>query len=161
MPIEIADFKHVLRKRAGTVTIVTMCAGGECHGLTVMDWCVVSLDPPLVLVCIGNDLHSQMLLAEGCCFAINILDAGQRALSDRFAGRVLGVVDRLQGIAYHNDVTDAPILDECLAWLDCRIVRVLSAGDHTVYVAEVEGASAGRAGSPLLYYDGDYRAVAE
>lgn len=161
MPVEIADFKRVMRKRAGTVTIVTMCAGGECHGLTVMDWCVASLEPPLVLVCIGNDLHSQALLAKGCCFAVNILDAGQSALSDRFAGRVAGVADRLQGVAHHTAVTDAPILDDCLAWLDCRVAHILPAGDHTIYVAEVEGASVGRASGPLLYYDGDYRTIAE
>src|SRR5512146_2249046 len=130
--MDLADFKRVMRKRAGTVTIVTMCAGGECHGLTVVDWCSVSLDPPLVLVCIGNDLHSQTLLAEGCCFAINILGAGQAGLSDRFAGRVLGVVDRLKGVPYHGGVTDSPILEDCLAWLDCRVVRVSEAGDHTI-----------------------------
>ncbi len=159
MLIEPDAFKRVMRQHAGAVNIVTMCVDGDCHGLTVMDFCSVSLSPPLILVCIGNDLRSQMLLEQGCCFAVNFLRADQVPQSDRFAGRVPGVLDRMAGVATHTAVTGAPILSDCLAWLDCRVVSVLPAGDHSIYVAQVEAGDLAGAGSPLIYHDGTYRTL--
>ncbi len=157
MVVEPDTFKRVMRQHAGAVNIVTMCVDGDCHGLTVMDFCSVSLDPPLILVSIGNDLRSQALLEQGCCFAVNFLHGDQAPLSDRFAGRVPGVIDRLAGVATRTATTGAPILSDCLAWLDCRVVSALPAGDHTLYVAQVEAADTAGTGEPLLYYNGGYR----
>jgi flavin reductase (DIM6/NTAB) family NADH-FMN oxidoreductase RutF len=160
MPIEPEDFKRVLRQRAASVMIVTMRVGEQRHGLTVMDFCSVSLEPPLVLVCIGNDLRSHALLDQGRAFAVNLLAAEHEALSDRFAGREPGVIDRLDGLVYHAAVTGAPILAGCLGWLDCTIVNIVPAGDHTIYVAQVEAGDLELPGRPLVYYNSEYHTVA-
>ena len=161
MAVSEHQFRHALSRFSSGVTVVTTRnAAGHAYGITVSAFCSVSLVPPMVLVCIGNDLHSQTLLAEGCCFAINMLREDQAGLSDRFAGRVPGVIDRLQGLTYRAGITDSPILEDCLAWLECRITRVMTAGDHTIYVAVVEAASLESEAGPLLYFRSDYRTVA-
>jgi flavin reductase (DIM6/NTAB) family NADH-FMN oxidoreductase RutF len=112
MPIDFEDFRVVLRRRTGSVSIVTMQAGDQAHGLTVMDFCAVSMQPPLVLVSIGNDLRSHALLGQSRAFAVSFLRDDQQTLSDRFAGRDSSVLDRLDGVATRRAVTGAPILVE-------------------------------------------------
>jgi flavin reductase (DIM6/NTAB) family NADH-FMN oxidoreductase RutF len=160
MPIDFEDFRVVLRRRTGSVSIVTMQAGDQTHGLTVMDFCAVSMQPPLMLVSIGNDLRSHTLLDRSRAFAISLLRDDQQGLSDRFAGRDSSVLDRLAGVATHTAVTGAPILADCLGWLDCTIAQIVPAGDHTVYIGQVEAGAVSGGGKPLMYWDGDYRRLA-
>jgi flavin reductase (DIM6/NTAB) family NADH-FMN oxidoreductase RutF len=156
MPIEPESYRRVLRRRAASVMIVTMRVGEQRHGLTVMDFCSVSLEPPLVLISIGNDLRSHQLLQQARAFAVNLLDENQQELSDRFAGRFPEVTERLAGLRYHEALTGAPILDDALGWLDCRVVNIVPGGDHTIYLGQVEAGDLLREGRPLLYYNGDY-----
>jgi flavin reductase (DIM6/NTAB) family NADH-FMN oxidoreductase RutF len=156
MPIPLDQFKHVMRQWVSGVTIVTMQAGDRMHGLTVSGFLGVSLEPPLVAVSIGQELTSYRLLAENAAYAVNFLRDDQRELSDRFAGR-LGDVDRFAGLTTYTASTGAPILDDCLAWLDCRVVTTHAVGDHTLYVGEVVAAKVNTPASPLLYWNADYR----
>jgi flavin reductase (DIM6/NTAB) family NADH-FMN oxidoreductase RutF len=156
MPIPLDQFKHVMRQWVSGVTIVTLQAGDRMHGLTVSGFLGVSLEPPLVAVSIGQELTSYRLLAENAAYAVNFLRDDQRELSDRFAGR-LGDVDRFAGLTTHTASTGAPILDDCLAWLDCRVVATHAVGDHTLYVGEVVAAKMNAQASPLLYWNADYR----
>jgi flavin reductase (DIM6/NTAB) family NADH-FMN oxidoreductase RutF len=155
MAISASDFKHVMRQWATGVTIVTMRHGDAIHGLTVSGFVGVSLEPPLALISIGQELKTHELLPQGRCFAVNFLRDDQRELSDRFAGRE-GDVDRFAGLATRVAVTGAPILDECLGWMDCRLVSTTPVGDHCLYVGEIV-ASGVSEGKPLLYWAGDYR----
>ncbi len=156
MPISIDEFKQTMRHWASGVTIVTMQADGFAHGLTVSGFLSLSLEPPLVLISIGQELHSHELLNKSRAFAVNLLRADQVDLSDKFAGR-WGNVDRFGGLTYRTEVTGSPVFDDCAAWLDCRVVSNYQAGDHTIYVGEVVASGVNGDSTPLLYWNGDYR----
>jgi flavin reductase (DIM6/NTAB) family NADH-FMN oxidoreductase RutF len=158
MGVSVNEFKYVMRQWASGVTVVTLRAGEQVHGLTVSGFLGVSLEPPLVLISIGQELHSHDLLPQGRCFAVNFLRDDQRELSDRFAGR-LGNVDRFEGVATRTAVTGAPVFEDCLAWLDCRLIETQIAGDHTLYIGEVVATGVTPGGEPLLYWNADYRQV--
>ena len=153
MPLDPDTFRAVLGRFASGVTVVTTCDdAGRDHGMTVSAFCSLSLSPPLVLVCVDHNASMHPLLVPGASLAINILAAGQEALSRRFSGKD---TDRFDGIGYARGLTGAPLLDDVLAALECRIVRIHDGGDHTIVIAEVEVATA-RAERPLLYYRGGY-----
>jgi len=146
-------FRAVLGRFATGVTVVTTRdADGTPHGMTVSAFSSLSLEPPLVLVCVANSATMAPLMASAEHFAVNVLSSTQEAVSRRFAG---DVHDRFAGIGFHEGHNGAPVLDEVLAWLQCRIVARHPAGDHVIIIGEVEHADVGD-GKPLLYYRGGY-----
>ena len=150
-------FRTVLSRFASGITVITArSADGAPHGMTVSAFSSLSLDPPLVLVCIGNEATMAPLLADAAAFGVNILGDTQEALSRRFAGKL---EDRFAGIGYTEGQLGAPILDDVLAWMQCRIVARHPAGDHVILVGQVEQAGV-RDGNPLLYFRGGYAALA-
>jgi len=150
------SFRSVLGRFASGVTVVTAVDGaGREHGMTVSAFCSLSLDPPLVLVCIDHDASMHELLHETSHFAVNILSSRQEALSRRFSHPE---ADRFDGIGYTRGASGVPILDDVLAWLECRIVARHAAGDHTIVIGQAEaGETSGD--RPLLYYRGGYAAL--
>jgi flavin reductase (DIM6/NTAB) family NADH-FMN oxidoreductase RutF len=157
MPVDPDLYKQVMRHFPSGITVVTLRAGDETHGLTVSAFCSVSLDPPLVLVCIGTDLYSHELIERGKCFAVNFLSENDADLSDRFAGRIPELTDRFAGLKTAVAVTGAPILECCVAYLDCTVYAAHDGGDHTIYVGLVEDAGVLGDTPPLVYYQGTYR----
>ena len=153
--IDTSEFRRVLGHFPTGVTVVTSRrpGGGPC-GLTVNAFCSVSLEPPLVLVCIEQDADSHECFELAGAYAVNILE-GERGetLSRRFSSWRRD--DKFEGIAFRSEATGAPILQEALAWVDCRIVDSRPAGDHTILVGEVQAADA-HEGTPLVYYRGGY-----
>ena len=148
-----AEFRRVLGHFATGVTIVTTCdSDGRPTGLTASAFTSVSLDPPLVLVCIDHKSQSHGPLVDGGRFAVNILSVDQEALSRKFATTRL---DKFDGVAYRLSPLGLPILAEALAHLECVTVSTHVEGDHTILVGRVEDVSAG-SGHPLLYYRGQY-----
>lgn len=146
-------FRAVLGRFASGVTVVTLRdEGGRDHGMTASAFCSLSLSPPLVLLCVDQSASMHPLLAVGREIAVNILAAGQEALSRRFSGPDR---NRFDGIGYRRGLTGAALLDDVLAMLECTVVRLYEGGDHTIVVAEVDTASA-RPERPLLYYRGGY-----
>ena len=156
MPIPTDQFKYVMRQWASGVSIVTMQTEERRHGLTVSGFLSISPEPPLVLISVGQELTSDVLLQASGAYAVNFLRDDQAELSDRFAGR-LGEVDRFAGLTTHTAATGAPILDDCLAWLDCRVVATHVVGDHTLFIGEVVAAGANSPAGPLVYWNADYR----
>jgi flavin reductase (DIM6/NTAB) family NADH-FMN oxidoreductase RutF len=156
MPIASDQFKFVMRQWASGVSIVTMQTEARQHGLTVSGFLSISPEPPLVLISIGQELTSDLLLQASGAYAINFLRDDQAELSDRFAGR-LGEVDRFAGVTTRTAATGAPILEDCAAWLDCRIVSSQVVGDHTLFIGEVVAAGVNGAAKPLIYWSADYR----
>lgn len=120
--------------------------------LTINSFASVSLSPPLVLWCIERKAASFQSFFTAPAYSINILKAGQQALSDRFAGHQPAplAADELE-----RWVTGAPILKERLAAFDCRVVDRHAAGDHVILIAEVAKFASG-AGAPLLYFASAY-----
>jgi flavin reductase (DIM6/NTAB) family NADH-FMN oxidoreductase RutF len=153
-------FKDVLSRFASGVTVVTTMCDGVPHGLTVSAFNPVSAAPPRVLVCLGNDTDSKPLIERARCFAVHILGRDHVALGPRFAKMLPGVDDLFAGIAYRTERTGAPVLDQCLGWLDCRVESILPVGDHAIFIGAVEAASVSdAAGEPILYYRRGWRAL--
>jgi len=154
MQLDPDGFRSVLGRFASGVTVVTMVgADGRDHGMTVSAFCSVSLEPPLVLVCIDRTASMHELLAPGTAFAVNVLSAGQEAVSRRFATG--DPPNRFDGLGYQRGMTGVPVLDDVLAWLEARVTTRHDEGDHTIIIGRVE-AAATRQDRPLLYYRGGY-----
>jgi len=137
------------------VTVVTTCQGTRRAGITVNAFASVSLEPPLVLVCIDRSSHVHDFLLESGMFAVNFLTEEQTDLSTCFAGNTDYRYTGFCGATSHTEATGAPVLDESLGFVDCRIVDVFPAGDHSIVVGHVE-ALGGGTGEPLLYYRSRY-----
>lgn len=163
MSADANDFKAALGRFASGVTVVTL-GGDEDHGMTASAFCSLSLDPPLVLVCVknGNFTHGKLLEAKG--FGVNLLGADQKDLSNRFAGWGFPAdQDKWADLEItRGAVSDAPLLGGAMAHLDCTLYGTRDGGDHTIFIGQVENAAAfGERDSlePLLYFAGGYRGV--
>jgi flavin reductase (DIM6/NTAB) family NADH-FMN oxidoreductase RutF len=159
MPLDPETLRAVMRHWTTGVAIVSARDGATVHGMTVNSFSSVSLEPPLVLVCIEQRVRTHTLIEHTRAFALSILHAGQQALSDRFAGRETESGNRFADLPTFTAVTGAPILADNLGYLDCAVVAAHAAGTHTIFVAEVVAAKAQNSGQPLLYFDRDYRSL--
>jgi flavin reductase (DIM6/NTAB) family NADH-FMN oxidoreductase RutF len=154
--IDTDQYRAVLGRFASGVTVVTTRdAGGRDHGLTVSAFASLSLSPPLILVCIDRSSSVHPVLQEATHFVVNILASTQESLSRRFSGRDL---DRFDGIGYSRGNTGLAVLDDVLAFLECRVERRYDEGDHTIFIGAVEAAQT-NSERPLLYYRGGYAAL--
>jgi flavin reductase (DIM6/NTAB) family NADH-FMN oxidoreductase RutF len=155
--ISSEEFRLALRHFPAGVTIVTIRAGEEIHGLTVSAFASVSADPPLIMVIIENRHHAYNLLqATDAVFAVNILGEEQSELSNRFAW--VKDENRFALGNWTTAATGVPILADALAWLDCRIHARYPAGSHTIYVGEVHASSVPKQEAPpLIYWNRGYR----
>jgi flavin reductase (DIM6/NTAB) family NADH-FMN oxidoreductase RutF len=154
MPVEPSEFRRILGHWASGVAIVsTTTAAGEPRGLTVNAVASVSLTPPLVLACIETVADSHDPIRDAGYFAISVLAQDGERVARRFAGDE--TADKFRGVAWHTEVTGAPVLDAALAWVDCRVREALDGGDHTIFVGQVVAGDA-REGDPLVYYRGGY-----
>jgi len=153
--MDASEFRRVMGRWVSGVTIVTTrLPDGQPCGLTVSAFCSVSLEPPLVLVCVERFADSHACIRDAGFFAVNILDAERgEFLSRRFAA--FSVSDKFDGIGYREESTGAPVLEDSVAWIDCRVVESLPGGDHTIFLGEVIAADA-VSGTPLVYYRGGY-----
>ena len=152
-----------MRRFPTGVTLLTVRDGDTIHGMTANAFTSVSLSPTLVLVCILKTSRTHDLVTRSGCLALNILSAEQADWAKRFAKQTMVTDDPFSNIAVHSAVTGAPIVDECIAFLDCRVVAMHDAGDHTIFVGEVLAAGFGcaRERTPLLWLDGEYTALNE
>ncbi len=147
------EFRRLLGHFATGVTIVTTCdADDRPSGLTVSAFCSLSLDPPLVLICVDHKAQTYPALRGSGRFAVNILRVEDEALSRRFA---LTSGDKFEGLAFRRSALGVPVLEQSLAHLECVTVGEHVAGDHTIFIGRVEGGRV-RGGRPLLYYRGRY-----
>lgn len=159
MTVSDMEFKSVMGRFPTGVTVVTTCDGDRPAGLTVNAFASISLDPPLVMVSIDKRSHLHDLVAHVGFFAANILGADQQDLSRRFAGQTGDRNDRFRQTPYHAGKTGAPVLDEAIAHVECRVVEVYSAGDHSIFLGQVEALGAS-VGEPLVYYRARYGSFA-
>ena len=157
MGIDKNEFRRVLARFAAGVTVVTTKgADGKPYGLTATAFTSVSLIPPLVLVCIGKASESYEHFGAHRVFGVNFLRHHQEDLSQHFA---VSGGEKFATVHWSTKVTGAPILDDALGWLDCKIVASHDAGDHTIHVGEVEAADA-HDDAPLVHYAAKYARLA-
>ncbi len=157
--IDPDTFRSVLGRFASGVTIVTARdADGRDHGMTVSAFSSLSLEPSLVLVCIDHAASMHPLLSTQPAIGISILSLEQEIWSRRFASED---DDPFDGIPHRRGENGAVLLDDALAHMECRIVSHHEAGDHTIFVAEIDRATPHASdGRPLLYYRGGYAQLA-
>lgn len=158
MTVSAERFRDVLGCLAGGVCVIaTREPEGRARGLTATAVCSVSLDPPLVLVCLdaGSSTHDA-IIASGI-FAVTFLGAPDSSIADRFAS---DTEDKFGGVPTREMATGAPILEAGLGYCDCVVVRAVTAGDHTVFIGRVEAADTSERAegtvAPLLHYRGEY-----
>ncbi|MBI5297207.1 MAG: flavin reductase family protein [Chloroflexi bacterium] len=156
MTLDPEQLRLAMRAWSSGVTVVTAAHDGEQHGMTVSSFTSVSLEPPLIIISLHTESRTHRLVHAAGTFAVSILSADQRDISDRFAGRAAENEDRFRGLETETLVTGAPVLTGALARLDCRVVQVISAGMNTIFLAEVVAARGDGEGQPLVYHHRAY-----
>jgi flavin reductase (DIM6/NTAB) family NADH-FMN oxidoreductase RutF len=151
------EFRAALGRFVSGVTVITVpTADGGVHGMTASAFCSVSLRPPLVLVCVDHLAETYLHLKERCCFGVSVLKREQEAMSEFFADpeRNPDAAYRL-GIAYRTMASGMPVLADALAQIDCTVAESHPAGDHSIFVGQVNEIAV-QEGTPLLYFRGRY-----
>lgn len=151
-----AEFRKAMSQFATGITVVTTRHEEEMYGLTVNAFCSVSLEPSLILVCINQQGRCHELILRSRTFAVNILSRDQQAISERFAIDYLPSDELFDGIDYREERTGAPILEEVIGWLECRLRTDYSEGDHSIFVGEVLAFDYNPEMKPLMFYQSQY-----
>ena len=149
-------FREAMSRFATGITVVTAPAADGPHGVTINAFASLSLEPPLVLICIEHGRYTLEVLDHAGVFAVNVLAEGQEPLSRFFStdSRPEGP-HAFDGIA-HRSGRLAPLLEGCLAVAECRVTARYPGGDHTIFVGEVEAVEVVPNRRPLVYYDRGY-----
>lgn len=149
-------FRHLLGSFATGITVLTTRdESGEPIGMTASAVAAASLDPPLLLVCIGKQASCHDILVATHAFVLNVLAEGQEELSNRFAS---DATDRFRNVAHSTGHEDLPLLEGVAAHIVCRMWKNVDAGDHTIFLGSVvRGSVHDRA--PLLHFRGAYGAL--
>ena len=150
--IDAEAFRHVISHFTSGVAVITTSAGGRDHGMTASAVSSLSMDPPMLLVCLNTNSPTQAAVAETGAFTVNILEMGQGDLARQFAAPR---DDKFDGVCITRGPLGQPGIREALARLECRTVQDVTGGTHRVFLAEVVSADA-RTGSPLAYYRGKF-----
>ena len=136
----------------GVTVVTTKDKAGAPYGLTANAFTSLSLDPPLVLVCIDKSVQCYSYFEESKVFAINVLREDQEAVSRRFATKG---IKKFDGIPWHMGENGVALLDGAISHIECKIIRCYDGGDHTIYVGAV--LSAATSGDrPLIFFKGKY-----
>ncbi|HKN77046.1 MAG TPA: flavin reductase family protein [Candidatus Acidoferrum sp.] len=164
-PLTATDFRHALGQFATGVTVITAVrAPGEAvpqpYGMTANAFTSVSLDPFLVLVCVDQRSHLLPLLKQGRLFGVNVLKEHQQAVSVYFAqSEQTPDAEAKLGVRYRWTQAGIPLLEDTIAQIICRVVASYIAGDHTIFLGEVQSADL-FPGEPLLFFRSHYRQIA-
>ncbi len=155
MSVEPDVFRRALRKFATGITVVTVSSHGELHGMTASSFASVSLQPPLVLVCLDKTSRTLSLIEDARLFAVNVLSRDQEEISRAFARPGTKPFPDLVHRAGQNG---APLLEGAVATIECTIHEIVDGGDHEIVLGEVTACEVTDR-QPLLYYDGAYRSL--
>lgn len=158
-PTDQRAYRSALGRYACGLTVITCRTGDRLAGMTCQSFGSVSLDPPLISVCLGSGTETLAAIEDAGSFCVNVLAGDQQGLADRF-GRPRP--DRWLGLPWTPNVAGHPELPGCLLWLDCAVSSRVPAGDHVVVIGSVDRLRTGDpAAGPLLYYGGGYRGLGE
>jgi flavin reductase (DIM6/NTAB) family NADH-FMN oxidoreductase RutF len=148
------EFRRACGRFATGVTVATVLdERGAPHGLTVSSFTSVSLQPPLILICLGHEVTMIAAFRTAKHFGINVLRDDQRNLSDRFARKGF---DRFDGLPWQRGKTGVPLLPGALAHIECSVEQRISSGDHDIFVGRMVRAVV-EDGKPLIYFASGYR----
>ncbi len=154
--IDDAKFKLAMAQFVSGVTVVTTENDGELVGLTVASFASLSLNPPLVIVCVEKNVRSHDLIADSGRFGVSILASDQADLSNRFASKL---EDKFAGVPVRTGVLGIPLLEGAICTIECHLREALPGGDHSIFVGEVVDVQTAE-GAPLGYFRSAYRELA-
>ncbi|MEU9857931.1 flavin reductase family protein [Streptomyces sp. NPDC047974] len=158
-PIEGRQLRTVCGNFATGVTVITSGLGDEGAGATVNSFTSVSLDPPLVLICLHENSRLLPVIRSSGGFVVNLLTLRQAPVAWAFAGRATA---RLDETPHHRTGNGLPVLDEALGHLECRVAAEYDGGDHTILLGEVVGLAApAEEEEPLVFFQGSMRELGE
>lgn len=153
MTTDSQELRSIMGHFATGVTVVTTRdKAGNPYGLTANSFTSLSLDPPLVLVCIDKKVQCYFCFEESKVFAVNVLSENQEEISRRFATKG---IDKFEGIKWHMGKNGIPLLDGTMGHVECRVVNSSEGGDHTIYIGEILNAIAS-GDRPLIFFKGRY-----
>jgi len=147
------EFRNIIGHFASGVTVITALHDGQAFGATASAVSSLSLEPPMVLICLNKTSTTGQAVAGSQRFAVNILGEDQADEAMRFATKK--AADKFKGVPVVNGEWGEPLLGDALAILECRVVEEVTGGTHSVFLAEVDRASA-RTGTPLAYFRGQF-----
>ena len=153
MAMDPQELRRVMGHFATGVTVITtMDKEGSPFGLTANAFTSLSLNPPLVLICVDKGVQCYSCFEESKLFAVNVLSEDQEEISRCFA---IKGSEKFSAIQWHKSDTGLALLDGAISYIECKIVQSCDGGDHTIYLGEIISATAS-AGRPLLFFKGQY-----
>jgi flavin reductase (DIM6/NTAB) family NADH-FMN oxidoreductase RutF len=157
--VDVEQFKTGMRSLAGAVNIITTAHAGHSYGMTATAVCSATADPPTVLICLNKLAATHGAVLKAKAFCVNVLRAEDWELSTTFSGAQAGE-GRFKSRHWSKLATGSPVLVDSLVSFDCRVVKHLVHGTHTIFLGEVEQVLLGKKGRPLLYSEGQYAKLA-
>jgi flavin reductase (DIM6/NTAB) family NADH-FMN oxidoreductase RutF len=148
-PVDAGQFKIGMLTLAGAVNIITSMHSGHRYGMTATAVCSATAEPPTVLVCINKLATTHGAVSKSKVFCVNVLRSENWELSTTFSGGQTGDA-RFKNGNWTRLSTGAPVLIDALVSFDCRVVKTLSHGTHTIFLGQVEQILVGQKGKPLL-----------
>jgi flavin reductase (DIM6/NTAB) family NADH-FMN oxidoreductase RutF len=145
-------FRDVISRFASGVTVITTTAGDSDHGTTASAVSSLSMDPPMLLICLNRTSDTQAAILESGVFGVNILAEDQGHVAYQFAKKGQ---DKFAGVGIRRGRTGIPLVEGALAHLECEVEETVTGGTHTVFLARVKDA-AGKEGAPLTYFRGRF-----
>jgi len=154
--IDKVEFRRLMGRFATGVTVLGVKdLAGDAHGMTANAFSSLSLDPPLVLVCVDHRAHAHAMIPTAQRFSLSILSVDQKAVSGHFAGKP----DPNAAFTWQW-VDDTPVIDPCLSYMTCKLWASYPGGDHTIYVGELTDLKV-QDGDPLCFYASGYRRIGD
>jgi len=150
--LEEQDFRDVMARLAASVVVISARLGTGFRGLTATSLVSISAEPPMVLVSLERSTVTRNAVLETKAFNVSVLTRSQEFVAERFAGRAPAVAASWNEVPHHLGSNGIPLIDGCVAWLECKLAQVHEAGDHDICVADVENAIKG-SGEPLILWD--------
>ena len=145
-------FKELMRRFAAGVTLVTFNENEKFGGLTVSSFCSLSMDPPLVLICIDREIASHESLGKTETFGVNICNSEQGKLAWDFASSKIDKNELIKSLPHTLTKLGTPLLEGCLATMECKITQKYDGGDHTIFIGQVQEGKFDENAEPLVYY---------
>ena len=155
--VDPSEFREAMaRFPTGVAIVTTHDEDGTPYGFTASSFCSVSLDPPLVLVCLARSARSCPVFARNRNFAISILQSTHVEFARRFASKI---PDRFAAGGFIHTPRGSIVLEEALAVVECSVDSLHEAGDHVIMVGEVDQVSLAEQGKPAVYFDRGFRTL--
>ncbi len=153
MTLDVREIRNMMGHFATGVTVITTKdSAGKAFGLTVNSFTSLSLNPPLVIVCVDKTVDCYSCFDETKVFTVNVLSEDQEELSRRFSTKGL---EKFEGIQWRMGENGAPLLEGVIGTIECKVTHSYEGGDHTIFLGEILSATA-KEDRPLLFFKGKY-----